>query len=269
MKQLLIKLSFFPAGDVKNDNFIRLLKAKKDGEICASTDLYKPLIFAINFFKNEPTFQPSKSQDANKTEQIKEPPPKLAVILLSDGFHTPGKDAESFKELKDSLQNTEITVHTLGYGLTPEELGEKYKLGHPATRDDINQDLVNSEEFVDRDLLKKIAKLTGGIGEFSQDADKIAKSLNVFLDSILGEYEITYFDPYPERGAIHGVSVTVKDNKSITSEPENYRTIIFGTPVKGIIRLGIIGGIILILGVGGVMPFYFWGKHIKNLENDN
>jgi hypothetical protein len=248
--------NFFPVGDFKLTNQLDFLATIKP---CASTNLYSPLSKALQMLGDK--------QDVrfNPTSESNLPKPKLSIIMLSDGFHTKPKEAEDFKELQSLLQSQpEITVHTLGYGLTLQELGEKYKLKRPATREDINKKKVSAEEFVDEKRLAEIAKSGGGISEFSADADKVTEKLQVFLNAILGEYEISYVQPTSERGSKHNVqvSVTIDKNKS-ESNLEPYTITVFGRSLPRSTRIIIIGSTILLIGIGGILPFSIWAKRLK------
>ena len=245
---------FIPAGDFKLMNYLDFLAREKP---CASTNIYEPLTRAIRFFNEDSKdrfFLPEDSQ---------EPKPRLAIILLSDGYHNKPREAEDFQKLLTLLKrDREIKVHTLGYGLTPAELGRKYGLGRPATRADIGrgEGEVPEEEFVDRDRLAEIAKATGGIAEFSPDALTVADKLEIFLNALLGEYEITYTEPNPERGSEHEVRVVVRD---VESEPTSYRIAVFGRSLPLRVRLMAIACTFLTMGLGGVVPFWLWGQHLK------
>ncbi|MFM6472022.1 MAG: VWA domain-containing protein, partial [Dolichospermum sp.] len=173
---------FLLAGDFKLQNHLNFLAGLRP---CASTDLYEPLTKAVRFLGNTKDTRFYLSKDSP------EPKPRLSIILLSDGYHNKSNEAKDFQTLTTLLKrNTEITIHTLGYGLTSLELGQKYKLGRPATRADIGkgEKKVPEEEFVDEKRLAEIARITGGIGEFSGDADAIAENLQLFLNALLGEY---------------------------------------------------------------------------------
>ncbi|MFM7905628.1 MAG: vWA domain-containing protein, partial [Microcystis sp.] len=106
---------------------------------CAATNIYHTLGKAVEFFTNPPTdelknkFYPF---DEKKGEPI-EPKPRLAVILLSDGFDTQYDSPDEKKarqlqktkleEIKGKLaDNPQITIHTLGYGLNAEQLQKKF-----------------------------------------------------------------------------------------------------------------------------------------------
>ena len=246
---------FFLAGDIKLNNNLKYLESL---EPCAATDLYNPLKKTIKFLSDR------KDTRFYPLEEDNLPTPRLSIILLSDGYHNRTNAEEDYRELTDILRsNNQIVVHTLGYGFTPEELAIKYNLNKPtATRQDIGvgEGKVPESEFVDRDTLAEIAKLGGGIGEFSGDAEEIAENLQLFLNSLLGEYQITYIDPQPDRGAKHEVKVAVQ---SIQSENKSYTITNFGRSLPLKIRVGMMIIIFLILGVGGIIPFYYWGKNLK------
>lgn len=250
---------FFRADDFKLQNNLDYLASLTP---CASTNLYEPLNRTVRFLANtdDPRFYvPEDSQ---------QPQPRLSIILLSDGYHNKANEEQDFNTLTSLLKrNNNITVHTLGYGLTPEQLGQKYQLGRPATRADIGtgDGKVPEKEFVDRKRLAEIAQLTGGIAEFSGDAEAIAENLQLFLNALLGEYEITYTEPNPERGSKHDVRVVVTspDGSSVTSEPKSYTIAVFGRSLPLQTRLTMLLCAFLAIGVGGVVPFYFWGQHLK------
>ncbi len=250
---------FFPAGDFKLQNYLDYLARLTP---CASTNLYEPLNRAIRFLADpdEPRFYVPEESD--------EPQPRLSIILLSDGYHNKPNEEQDFQTLERLLRRNEnIIVHTLGYGLTPEQLGQKYKLGKPATRQDLGtgDKKVPPEEFVDRDRLAEIAQLTGGIAEFSGEAQAIASSLQLFLNTLLGEYEITYTDPNPVRGEKHSVRVVVDspDGSVVKSEPNSYTITVFGRSLPSSVRLTMLLYVFLVMGLGGVLPFWLWGQWLK------
>ncbi|WP_235081882.1 vWA domain-containing protein [Anabaena sp. 90] len=250
---------FFLARDVKLQNNLDYLAGLRP---CASTDLYEPLTKAVRFLAN------TKDTRFYLPEDSSEPQPRLSIILLSDGYHNKANEEKDFQTLSTLLKrNTNITVHTLGYGLTPQQLGQKYKLGKSATRADIGKGAkkVPEEEFVDQKRLAEIAKLTGGIAEFSGDAEAIAENLQLFLNALLGEYEITYTEPNPERGSQHNVQVEVSSpgGTPVTSQPKSYRIGVFGRSLPLPTRLIMLGCILGTMGLGGALPFYFWGQYLK------
>ncbi|WP_260447000.1 vWA domain-containing protein [Nostoc sp. 2RC] len=248
---------FFAANDFKLQNNLDYLESLTP---CASTNLYEPLKKAVKFLANtaDPRFYPPKDSPQSQ--------PRLSIILLSDGYHNFANEAQDFQSLITLLErNTNIIVHTLGYGLTPEQLGQKYKLGRPAIRADINSGKVPEAEFVDKQRLAEIAKTTGGIAEFSGDAEAIAENLQLFLNALLGEYEITYTQPNAERGSKHDVQVVVnsKAEKPVESAPKAYTITVFGRSLPLEVRLTMLACILVLLSLGGIVPFYFWGQHLK------
>jgi hypothetical protein len=263
---------FLPVGDFKLTNYLDNLEKRSP---CASTDIYTPLKKAIRFLGNpyDDRFSPTETEVSQENFQTEEttPQPQLAIILLSDGYHNAGNDQQNLAELKELIaENEDIVIHTLGYGLTPQQLGEKYNLGRPANRGDINEEKIPAGEFVDKKLLDQIAEMTEGIGAFSADADAIARQLPLFLKALLGEYEVTYTDPSGERGSTHQVRVGITSpatEEIVYSQAKRYRITVFGRSLPLSIRLGILLGTLFILGIGGVLPFYFWGKWLKKTEN--
>ena len=257
---------FFPGDDFKLQNYLDYLA---DLTPCASTNLYDPLNRAVRFLANtdDPRFQ--------IPEDVNQPQPRLSVILLSDGYHNEANEEQDFEMLVRLLQrNEEIVVHTLGYGLTPELICKNYKIcQRQVTRDDIGEgpNQIPAEDFVDRKRLEEIAQLTGGVAEFSADAQTVAEKLKLFLNALLGEYEITYTEPNPDRGSKHSVSVIVEppSSSAIESAPKSYTMAVFGRSLPLPIRLTMIGAIFLALGLGGIIPFWRWGQHLKQtLEQD-
>ncbi len=249
---------FFPANAVLLDNHLDFLSKQAP---CAATNLYEPLSKAIRFLSNtqDPRFAHS--------EESQQPKPRLSIILLSDGYHTEGKEAEDFEVLKLLIrQNPEITIHTLGYGLTPEELGEKYNLKGAATRNDIGSE-IPADEFVDQARLAEISQLAGGISEFSADAATVAEKLQVFLNALLGEYEISYVQPNADRNSSHTVKVLIDaDQGVIQSNLQKYRVTGFGRILGRNVRLKIFVFTLLIMGAAGVLPFWIWSNHLSEVE---
>lgn len=248
---------FLAANDFKLQNNLDYLSSLTP---CASTNLYEPLTTAVNFFAN------TKDSRFYLPENSSQPQPRLSIILLSDGYHNAVNEATDFAALTKLLQRKEnITVHTLGYGLTPQQLGVKYKLGRPATRADLNKRKVPEAEFVDQQRLAEIAKLTGGIAEFSGNAERIAENLQLFLNALLGEYEITFTQPNAERGSKHKVQVEVssQDGKAKESQIIEYIMPVFGRSLPLGVRLIMVISVLFIVIIFGIVPFHYWGKHLK------
>ena len=256
-----IKSQFFPANDFKQKNLLDTLAKKTP---CASTNIYDPLKETLRLLGDK------KDTEFYVPEDSTEPEPRLSVILLSDGYHNKPNEERDFKRLIALLERYDnIVVHTLGYGLTPEQLGKKYNLGRPATRADIetakNPDKpVPDEEFVDGKRLREIAEVTGGISEFSGDADEITDALQLFLNALLGEYEIVYREPNPVRGSKNQVFVTATVNgKDVDTTQKSYTISAFGRSLGWQTRLSMTVFVLLLLGFGGILPFWQWSKRLK------
>lgn len=251
---------FSAANDAKLDIFLENLLAKRP---CASTDLYNPVISAAEFLTNPSDPRFNLPEDSNEIE------PRLTIILLSDGFHNNNSitKAEGMAQISQiASKHPDLTIHTLGYGLSPEELQKKYKLSAPATIADVgvDPDSVPAEEFVDRETLAEIANLTGGMHEFSGDAAKISENLQVFLDALLGVYEISYVEPNPERGSKHTVQVVVSESENaVNSSPKPYITEVFGRPLPPSVRASLLALTLLVMGLAGGIPFWYWAKGLK------
>lgn len=249
---------FFAASDFKLQNNLDYLALLTP---CASTNLYEPLKKAVNFLAN-----PTDSR-FYVPEDSPQPQPRLSIILLSDGYHNALNEQQDFQNLANVLNKNNITVHTLGYGKTPEQLGKEFLGSKPATHADIGigQGKIPQEQFVDKNRLAEIAKLTGGIAEFSTDAEAIAQNLQLFLNALLGEYEITYTQPNAERGSKHNVEVVVKSPKGtqVKSAPKGYTITVFGRSLPLPVRLTMLVYVLIAITLGGVMPFYLWGKRLK------
>jgi VWFA-related protein len=217
---------FLPANDAKLGNELDNLQS---GNPCASTNIYDPVTETVKFLTNPPKESSLQPVDGSEVQ------PRLVVVLLSDGYHNKPKEEADFERLMNFLRRQDsVSIHTLGYGLTQEELGRKYGLGRRARRSDVGEKKkVPEAEFVDQDKLTQIANTTGGIAEFSPDAKTVSEKLDVFLSSILGEYEISYTEPNPERGSKHDIKVEVKTaTEVVNSEPKNYLISVFGRPVS-------------------------------------
>lgn len=255
---------FFPAGDFKLNNYLEFLAGQKP---CASTNIYEPLGKSIQFLANEgdPRFFVPEDSDL--------PKPRLSVVVLSDGYHNKPNEERDFNNLLALLKrNEKITVHTLGYGFTPAQLGQKYGLGRPAKRSDIGKGdrKVPEEEFVDENRLAEIAKVTGGIAEFSPNSQAVAEKLKLFLNALLGEYQISYQQPDAERGSKHDVGVIVQSDgaSKVQSESASYTIAVFGRSLPLNTRLIMLLAVLGVIAAGGILPFWLWANHLKQeMEN--
>lgn len=254
---------FFPAGDYKLNNYLDYLGNQKP---CASTNIYEPLTKSIQFLAaDDPRF--SVPEDSNL------PQPRLSVVLLSDGYHNKPNEERDFNNLLTLLKrNEKITVHTLGYGFTPAQLGQKYGLGRPAKRSDIGKGdrKVPEEEFVDENRLAEIAKVTGGIAEFSPNSQAVAEKLKLFMNALLGEYQISYQQPDAERGSKHDVVAIVQSDgaSKVQSESASYTIAVFGRSLPLSTRMMMLLAVLGVIGAGGILPFWLWANHLKQeMEN--
>ncbi len=224
---------FFTANDNKLRDFIDNL-ASQEKNLCASTDLYNPLIEVVQFlndrtnsnlYPNNPQLPEDHPQQPRK--------PQLSVILLSDGGHTEGNDQQYFQQLQGILEgNPNIIVHTLGYGYD-----------------------------ADRKTLRQIADINKGIYQFSARSSEVVTALETFLNATLGEYEITFNTPFPEKGREYETVVKVNQGESIISDPVYYR--ILWEPLPFAYRFGMVVVILILLGIGGALPLWLWGKYIE------
>ncbi|GAA6623618.1 vWA domain-containing protein [Scytonema sp. NUACC26] len=224
---------FAPASDPQHQTDLRQLKdaLSKDREapsknqpkkrICGETNLYQSLATTLDFLGNLNLENQSQSVGFSQS-------PRLHVVLLSDGFDTVGFDPgqkdichpSHFEKLKTEYLRRyagKIRVHTVGYGLTPEELGQRYSVlkGKPAKCEDrekfSGEERKNFEnELVDREHLKEIADLTDGTPEFSGNAREIAQRFQNILDIILDEYQIIYTQKNADTASRHNAFVNVR-----------------------------------------------------------
>jgi hypothetical protein len=250
---------FFTPNSALLANYLDSLATKTP---CTSTNIYEPLTQAIWFLSNP--------NDERFTVSNRKQQSRLGIILLSDGFHNTVGEAEDFERLISLIQRTPtVTVHTVGYGLTPEKLAQKYGLNRPATRQDISEGRIPEEEFVDQDRLQSIADTSGGISVFSASSLEVSRSFNLFLDALLGEYQITYMHPQAERGSKHQVKVDVEiDQSTKVTDQANYTITIFGRSLPRSTRLIMMLIVLCALGLGGILPFFFWAGYLKRSQTN-
>ncbi|MDJ0515196.1 MAG: vWA domain-containing protein [Trichodesmium sp. MO_231.B1] len=271
--------NFVLAGNKKVEQTLKKLESKLDN-LCAATDIYEPLRQAVQFFGNPEDTRFNLPANSNL------PQPRRSIILLSDGYHSiygerenePELEAQDFEKMMFMLKSyPNITVHTLGYGLTPQQLQQKYDLEQPPTIRDISKrgrkkindseslSELAAEEFVDQKRLQQIAEVTRGIAEFSGNAENISSSLTEFLEALFDEYQINYIQPInPDRGSLHNVQVSFNlPNNSIDSELEPYVFPWVSRSLPRLTRIIIFLFTLAALLGGGVIPFLFWAKSIK------
>lgn len=271
--------NFVLAGNRKVEQSLKKLENQLDN-LCAATDIYEPLRQAVQFFGNSEDTRFNPRPNSNLSQ------PRRSIILLSDGYHSiygnrenePELEAQDFEKLVFMLKSyPNITVHTLGYGLTPQQLQEKYDLEELPTIRDISvrggKKINNSEEltelaaeeFVDQKRLQQIAGVTNGIAEFSGNAEDISASLTEFLEALFDEYHINYIQPInADRGSLHNVQVSLNlPNISVDSEQQPYVFPWVSRSLPFLTRLIIFLFTLAILLGGGVIPFLLWAKSIK------
>lgn len=243
--------------------------------VCASTNIYQPLAKAVSYLgKPNRFYQPAS--DINSEDK---PPPKLAVILVSDGFHVSNRlnEQQQFQSLINVLKkNSQVTVHTLGYGESLSQLRHRAICSSSLLNEQLTVDNVSSycrlrgadinEFIVDQPRLKEIAQATGGIDEFSADAKAVAESLKKFFTT-LREYEIIYQQPGADRATIHTTKVFSNSSErglnNLVSDDKNIRMGNFlysSLPLSS--RIGLFAFSIL-LGLAGLIPFMRWSQALK------
>lgn len=271
--------NFVLAGKKKVEQTLKKLESKLDN-LCAATDIYEPLRQAVQFFGNPEDTRFNLPANSNL------PQPRRSIILLSDGYHSiygnrenePELEAQDFEKMMFMLKSyPNITVHTLGYGLTPQQLQQKYDLKQfPTIRDISKRGGKKSngseklrgfaaEEFVDQRRLQQIAGVTNGIAEFSGNAENISTSLTEFLEALFDEYQINYIQPInADRGSLHNVQVSFKlPNNLVDSELEPYVFPWVSRSLPPLTRIIIFLFTLAALLGGGVIPFLLWAKSIK------
>ncbi|KYC35196.1 hypothetical protein WA1_08540 [Scytonema hofmannii PCC 7110] len=221
--------------DIKDINLDSQIDELANQNVCAATNLYQPVEEAVKFLGT----QGNSLQTQEKTDS------RLAVILLSDGYHVieRSREQQQFESLRDVLQkySTKVTVHTLGYGETLQQLRDRTKCRLKDTELTVNKvsatcklPNLTSEEFifeamqlitetdnqyaspstdintfiVDEQRLNDIAKATGGLYKFSTNSQDIANSLINFFKT-LREYEVTYQQKDAKQATQYKTIVTV------------------------------------------------------------
>lgn len=245
--------------------------------VCAATNIYQPLSEAINFLATPNRFTSSIFHPTT-TENF---PPRLGVILLSDGFDVyRSNESQRFNDLRKSLQkNLKITVHTMGYGERLNQL--QARISCPITKQldvdkvlgdcqRVNKDI--KEYIVDEKRLSEIAKITGGIHQFPGNPSAVIGSLKTFLTT-LREYEISYQQPGAGRATLHQTSVLLNSNnrgfKDLSSEVASIRLDNFVyKPLPLTERLCLLS-VTGILGLTGLIGLKIWSKNLKEKAQRN
>jgi hypothetical protein len=240
-------------------------------EVCSATNIYEPLGEAIKYLGAPNRFQAS----GNEISDPNFVPPRLGIILFSDGFDVyRSNESQRFQNLLALMkQYPEITIHTMGYGERLYQLRDRAKCA--VSNDRLTVDVVREicklpqgdikEFIVDEPRLKEIADKTGGIHRFPGNPTDVINSLKTFLTT-LREYEIRFQQPGADRASKHTAMIKIISNSKnlppITSNKKGYRmdNFIYKSPPTWQ-RFGIFLGT-LALGVGGWFGFRKWSKDL-------
>lgn len=256
--------------NVTNNQLDQQLNTLAGIEVCAATIIYERLAETVKFL-GEINFQsPTKDLMGQPL------PPRLAVILLSDGYDVSrSNEKERFQNLIEVLhQYPQVTVHAMGYGETLRQLRERSNCSlsdSQLTVDNISavcrlpgKDI--NEFIVDESRLNEIAQATGGIYRLPGNAQEVVETLRTFLTT-LREYEITYRQPGSDRASLHQTTVGViapSRPLNLTAEVKLIRMSNFNyCPLPLPNRFGILV-LTLIGGLSGLFFFIIWSKNLKD-----
>lgn len=274
--QEIIQGRLLEATDPKLDEQVNQLAGASP---CAATNLYSPVAESVQFLGNSQNY----SQPAD-TSTLDEPvPPRLAVILLSDGYHTHRERINERQEFQDLTrafeQNPQVRVNTLGYGESLAQLRDRAtncnirddQLLEPNAVDQIqNCRLPDGNDItrfiVDKPRLSQMADLTSGISQFPNNAEEAVKSLETFFKA-LREYQIQYIQADAEPADKYSAIVSVNSPSrqlQLSSDPVTvvipnfaYRRLPL-IPDRLIILLGTLG-----LLIGTIWGFRRWSNQLK------
>ena len=245
-------------------------------DVCGATNIYQPLSEAIRYLGIEDNLQ---SIPTNETDEQPSVPPRLGVILFSDGFDVyRSNEPQRFQNLQELMnQSPEVSVHTMGYGERLYQLRDRTKCplsDSQLTVDNVRQvcklynnyqENIIKEFIVDEPRLKEIADQTGGISLFPGNPKEVIDSLRQFLTT-LREYEIQFQQPGADRASQHKTMVKLDSSsrglQGLASNEVKYRMNNFVDdflPLQQ--RLGI-GVATILLGFGGFLLFSKWSKDL-------
>ncbi|CCQ66981.1 hypothetical protein CWATWH0402_2479 [Crocosphaera watsonii WH 0402] len=154
----------------------------------------------------------------------------------------------------------------MGYGLTPKQLGQKYGLGRAVNwNKDIDwgndkTKLIPRVEYLDEQAINNISSLTNGISRIAGNSKEITESLKLFLQAILGEYEIIYKHPNPQRGRVYQVISSVNP---VESNSKEYRFTVIGITAPPNIVAGAFGISIIFIGSWFIV-YFLWRKELQS-----
>ncbi|NEP77434.1 MAG: VWA domain-containing protein [Okeania sp. SIO3B3] len=201
----------------------------KDKKPCGSTNIRESLTSAIQYLNDKSPVLEEGSQE----------PSRLGILLVSDGYDEDLSDQEKLElnKLEELIKDSpEITINTLGYGYSQ---GAKF-------------------DKIDPEVLEKIAQASGGIFLFSANSTEISQALEIFLVSLLGEYEIRYQPTSIKQYEKETVEISVGE----LSAEEKFRinnipSLPFAT------RMWILGGTLIFCTIFGLLPFIGWRWYIE------
>lgn len=249
-------------------------------EVCATTNIYQPLGITVKFLAELNSDTKQESSDHLKI------PPKLAVILLSDGFDAfrdfsrPEVEQQRFQTLLNILtDHPEVVVHTMGYGERLGALRDRINSiqqgACPLSDRELTVDNVMlrcrfpklSEFVVDEQRLTEIAETVNkGIHKFPGNPTEVVNTLRTFLVT-LREYEIQYRQPKAEPAGLYLTKISVKspshrinhasEQKKIRLDNYAYQTLSLW-PWRSIIFF-----LLLVISGIGFYVFTEWSKKLK------
>ncbi|MEG4595411.1 vWA domain-containing protein [Microcoleus sp. F8_C2] len=274
VNEIVIKQNLLDANSSKIDKQLEQLENIK---VCSATNIYQPVAKAVEYLG-----EITNSLNSNKLVQNSQNiPPKLGVILLSDGYDVyRSNESERFQELLQVLQqNPQVTVHTMGYGEKLNELRDRAHRNNPnkcpitgekLTVDNVvNRCRLSGEDIreyiVDERRLTEIAEVTRGIHLFPGNPKEVIDSLRTFLTT-LREYELVYRQPGADRASLHKTVAQVRSpfrQLNLTSEPQNIRLNNFAYRSPSWQERFIIFIIILLLSLASILLFLKWSQNLK------
>ncbi|MDZ8105245.1 MAG: vWA domain-containing protein [Nostoc sp. DedQUE12a] len=238
VNQQIIAKSFFLANNQELEQKVTDLS---QSPTCSATNLYEPLKAAVQYLGNPDQFKQSENNnELDENTDTPQIPPKVAVILLSDGYHNKNRETEEtqFAEVEKVLkENPAVRVYALGYGESLQHLRDRayncditnYQLTQNNAVDLISKCRLSGKNIanfiVDQPRLKQIADLGGGISQFPDNATDAVNSLETFFKA-LRYYELQYKQVDAEPAEEYQVKVSVNSASrkiDASSEPVTFR----------------------------------------------
>ncbi len=216
---------FLLSKDVKLQNYLDYLKQQ---QICSPAEIYKTVEESLKLFGNQGD---QRFYGGNNVDK-----PRISIILLK----TPQKNNPT-QEL--NLKNLLTFLKDNNYNRIPIDI------------------LTYESKYLGDNLLRQIAYNTGGIWEFEANPSLIAEKINLFSDSLPGEYQLSYIQQKTEKNSKHYVTITIND---ISTSPYYYTISTFDQTLPFGHRLFVIECTVFLLFIGGIVPYILWGKMLKN-----